>query len=141
MFNYVLDTKVRSSLDYPIVVSGYSRTSPIRIQIVKCTNALTWTMEHNTVASELIKENEWFVPTQRGTIDDWRSFIPSAQSIVRFQHVPQCNSRSRAQPSILHNLLSCALYRFVNDVNQDMLFIVGTPRIEYSRIKHICRLC
>ena len=125
----------------PVVVSGYKQKQSLVMYVVTCTDADTWIMQDNLAVTALIDANEHFsaIETERAT--NWRSFIPAGQSIVRFQVVPSNDVSVAHMPDVMHELISDSLTAFIKDTNQDVLFIVGTPRAEYFNICRTSRVC
>ena len=82
------------------------------------------------IIDHLVESNECFLHPNEGDVTHWRSFMPEDQPNIRFQVVSQSNIRFKSRPGILQYLISSALYEFVVDTNQDIMFIYGVPRKE-----------
>ena len=125
---HIVQHSINAGIDHPIIISGYKNSNGNAMQFISCMDAIDCVAYD--IIDHLVESNECFLHPNEGDVTHWRSFMPEDQPNIRFQVVSQSNIRFESRPSILQYLISSALYEFVVDTNQDIMFIYGVPRKE-----------
>jgi hypothetical protein len=140
IIKYIAQPSINVNVAHPIIISGYKEPKINSMQIISCMDSISGAV-CNDVMRDLVEHSDCFVYPIEGSVAQWRSFVPSGQSIVKFRAVPQSDTRIDATPDILHYIISSSLHEFIVDTNQDIMFIYGVPRKEYDLLVHVCRVC